>query len=195
MRLMDTKLGPNPRGYPDTITSAESGRPMRRGLKRLKISVGGRDFFYHQPGWWCDLDNPEDDEGQLVDEDNQVAQMARRTAEAIVRGEPFTPALIRAIRLRLHLSQEQAGQVFGVGPNGFDKYERGEITPSEPTKRLLMLALKRPELFKKGKTGRVPIPKSPDVALIQKTLRDARLDRLYAPLYRKFGKKVPESAS
>lgn len=189
---MNTKVGTNPRGYPDTMTSAESGRPMKRGLKRLTITVDGRTFNYNQPGWWCDLNDPNDREGQLVDEDNQVAKMARRTAEALVRGEAFTPALIRAIRLRLQLKQEEAGRVFGVGPNAFDKYERGEITPSEPTKRLLKLALERPNLFKKPKRGEVALPKAPDVALIQKTLREARLDRLYAPLYRK--KKVTEPA-
>jgi len=184
---MTTKLDTNPRGYPDMMISAESGRPMKRGLKRLTIVVDGRAFSYNQPGWWCDLNDPNDREGQLVDEDNQVAKMARLTAEAIGRGEVFTPALIRAMRLRLQLKQEEAGRVFGVGPNAFDKYERGEITPSEPTKRLFKLALERPDLFKKPKKGQVPLPKAPDVALIQKTLREARLDRLYAPLYR--GKK------
>lgn len=190
---MTSKFGGNPRGYPDKMISAESGRPMTRGLKRLTITVDGRAFDYYQPGWWCDLDDPNDREGQLVDEDNQVAKMARLTAEALVRGEVFSPALIRAIRLRLGLAQEEAGRVFGVGPNAFDKYERGEIAPSEPTKRLLKLALEHPGLFKKPKRGEIALPKAPDVALIRKTLREARLDRLYAPLYRG-KKKVAEPA-
>ena len=181
---MSAKHGANPRGYPATMKSAESGRPMKRGLKLLTIIIDGRAFDYFQPGWWCDLNDPKDREGQLVDEDNQVAKMARRTAEAIGRGEAFAPALIRAIRLRLGLTQAEAGRVFGVGPNAFDKYERGEITRSEPTKRLLELALARPVLFKKPKRGGVQGPKAPDIALIKKTLREAQLDRLYAPLYR-----------
>jgi HTH-type transcriptional regulator/antitoxin MqsA len=181
---MKAKTGANPRGYPDTMTSAESGRPMKRGLKLVTITVGGQAFDYYQPGWWCDLSDPEDREGQLVDEDNQVARMARLTAESIARGEDFGPALIRAIRLRLDLTQAEAGRVFGVGPNAFDKYERGEITPSEPTKRLLKLALERPDLFKKPKKGGIPLPKAPNVTLIKRTLREARLDRLYGPLYR-----------
>jgi len=181
---MSAKRSAKPRGYPDAMMSAESGRPMKRGLKLLAITVDGRTFNYYQPGWWCDLNDPNDREGQLVDEDNQVAKMARRTAEAILRGEAFAPAVIRAIRLRLALTQEEAGRVFGVGPNAFDKYERGEITPSEPTKRLLKLALERPDLFKKPKKGESPLPNAPDIALIKRTLREARLDRLYAPLYR-----------
>lgn len=190
---MKAKLGRNPRGYPDTMISAESGRSMKRGLKLLAITVGGRIFNYYQPGWWCSLSDPNDREGQLIDDDNQVAKMARLTAEAIARGEVFSPALIRAIRLQIGLTQEEAGRVFGVGPNAFDKYERGEITPSEPTKRLLTLASRRPDLFKKPRRGEFPLPKAPDVALIQKTLREARLDRLYAPLYRD-KKKVVEPA-
>jgi HTH-type transcriptional regulator/antitoxin MqsA len=162
---------------------------MKRGLKRLTITVNGEDFTYFQPGWWCNRNDPNDREGQLVDEDNQVAKMARLTAEAITRGEVFAPALIRAIRVRLNLAQEEAGRVFGVGPNGFDKYERGEAKPSEPTKRLLELALERPDLFKKPRKG-------PDVALIRRTLREAKLDDLYAPLYRhkKDKKRVAEPA-
>ena len=181
---MSTRRGTNPRGYPATMASAESGRPMKRGLKLVTITVEGQTFNYYQPGWWCDLNDPNDREGQLVDEDNQVAKMARLTAESIARGEDFAPALIRAIRLRLDLTQAEAGRVFGVGPNAFDKYERGEIAPSEPTNRLFKLALERPDLFKKPKNGGVPLPKAPDVALIKRTLREARLDRLYAPLYR-----------
>ncbi len=56
---------------------------MKRGSKRLAIAVDGRTFDYDQPGWWCDLTDPNDREGQLVDEDNQVAGIARRTAGAI----------------------------------------------------------------------------------------------------------------
>lgn len=181
---MSKKRSANPRSYPDTMASAESGRPMKRGLKLVTITVDGRAFDYYQPGWWCSLDDPKDREGQLVDEDNQVLKMARLTAEAIARGDAFAPALIRAIRLQLDLTQAEAGRVFGVGPNAFDKYERGEIAPSEPTKRLLTLALERPDLFKKPKKGGIPLPKAPDIALIRRTLRESRLDRLYAPLYR-----------
>lgn len=122
---MSNRLGSNPHGYPDTMISAESGRPMKRGLKRLTITVDGRAFHYNQPGWWCDLNDPSDREGQLVDDDNQVAKTAGS-----------------------------------------------------------------PDLFKKQKRGGAPLPKAPDVDLI--ILREARLDRLYAPLYRE--KKAAGSA-
>jgi hypothetical protein len=59
---------------------------------------GGNREAPDQPGWWCSLNDPDDLDGRLVDDDNLVAEMARRTAQAIDRGDPFSPVLIRAIR-------------------------------------------------------------------------------------------------
>jgi HTH-type transcriptional regulator/antitoxin MqsA len=175
------KMARNPRDYPDTMISAESGRPMMRGEKLVSLTVEGQTFEYLQPGWWCSLDDPEDMDGQLVDEDNQVAEMAQRTAEAIVKGEPFPPVLIRAIRLRCGLTQRDAGDVFGTGEKSFEKYESGQIRPSGPTKRLLKLAMEQPGLFRRpGATSPTMMPASADV---ERTIREARLDRLYGPLF------------
>jgi hypothetical protein len=33
---------------------------------------------YGQPGWWASVDDPEDSDGQLIDEDNLVRAAARR---------------------------------------------------------------------------------------------------------------------
>ena len=41
--------------------------------------------------------------------------------------------------MKLKLSQRTAGALFRVGPNAFDKYERGLIEPSGPTIQLLTL--------------------------------------------------------
>jgi hypothetical protein len=70
----------HPRDYPDTIQSAETGRLLRRGVKMLTIDAGGVPFTYGQPGWWATLDDPADEDGQLVDEDNVVRAAARREA-------------------------------------------------------------------------------------------------------------------
>lgn len=70
----------NPRDYPDVIDSAESGRPLQRGVKALTITVDGQPFSYGQPGWWASLEDPDDKEGQLTDEDNLVRAAARREA-------------------------------------------------------------------------------------------------------------------
>jgi HTH-type transcriptional regulator/antitoxin MqsA len=56
------------------------------------------------------------------------------------------PCSIRRIRTKLKLSQRAAGALFKVGPNAFDKYERGLVEPSGPTVQLLVLLDRRPEL-------------------------------------------------
>ncbi len=73
-------MAENPRNYPDRLLSPESGRLMTRGDKLVSITVEGYEFHYRQPGWWCSLDDPDDLDGQLVDEDNQVAEIARRSS-------------------------------------------------------------------------------------------------------------------
>ena len=63
----------------------------------------------------------------------------------------------------------------------FEKYEAGQITPSKPTQLLLRLAMEQPNLFTKDVTRQ---PKSVDRHLIESTIREAHLDRIYAPLFR-----------
>ena len=183
----------NPRNYPATMASPESGRLMTRGEKLVSFEVAGRTFTYKQPGWWCSLTDPNDTEGQLVDDDNQIAEMARRTAKALARGETvFVPVVIRAIRERCGLTQREAGRLFGTGAKSFEKYESGEIQPSGPTKRLLKLAMEHPEFFamrhnersKSSGTKRQRVASSAaDVRLVRKVLRAARLERIYQPLF------------
>lgn len=56
--------------YPDVIESAKSGRKLTRGLRLVTIDIDGESLTYAQPGWWASFDDPDDNEGQLVDEDN-----------------------------------------------------------------------------------------------------------------------------
>lgn len=173
----------NPRNYPNTMASSESGRPMARGEKQVAFKIDGQPFSYMQPGWWCSLTDPDDMDGQLVDEDNQVAEMARRSAKAIARGERlFVPVVIRALRQRLGLTQREAGQAFGAGEKSFEKYEAGEIQPSEPTKRLLRLAMERPELFRKPASPGA-LPQIDDAALAHRTLEAVAADGIYGRLF------------
>ncbi len=173
----------NPKAYPKVMISSESGRPMTRGEKLVTFKIQGRPYSYKQPGWWCSLTDPDDTEGQLVDGDNQIAEMARRTAKALAQGEKvFVPVVIRAIRQRCGLTQREAGLLFGGGEKSFEKYESGEITPSAPTKRLLRLAMERPDLFRPGdRQGGVSA--GDDSAFVHEALRAAEVEGLYEPLF------------
>ena len=177
-------MGKNPRDYPDTMPSPESGRPMTRGEKLVSFKLAGKTYTYFQPGWWCSLTDPDDMEGQLVDDDNQIAEMARRTAKVIAQGEKvFVPVVIRAIRQNCGLTQREAGLLFGTGEKSFEKYESGQIRPSEPTKRLLWLAMRRPDLFTKLGRDSLRMGIVPDKESIERTLRETQLDRYYAPMF------------
>ena len=177
-------MAKNPRNYPDTLPSAESGRLMTRGEKRVSFKIEGKAYTYLQPGWWCALADPDDMEGQLVDEDNQIADMARRTAKALAHGEKvFVPVVIRAIRQRCGLTQREAGLVFGSGEKSFEKYESGEIRPSAPTKRLLTLAMQRPELFRLPENRQMTGFPDGVESFVHEALRAAHVERLYAPLF------------
>ena len=171
----------NPRDYPDEIQSAESGRPLRRGIKIRTLNVDGHPFTYGQPGWWASLDDPLDNEGQLTDEDNVIRAAARREARAKAKHASLTPLVIRAIREVCELSQKDAARVFGGGPKAFEKYESGEVAPSSAMTRLLLLAAKRPELFQKG-TG-VPATPEAEAELIRETVRKTSVNRIYARIY------------
>jgi HTH-type transcriptional regulator/antitoxin MqsA len=171
----------NPRDYPDVIQGAESGRPLRRGVKMLTITIDGQPFTYGQPGWWASLDDPADTEGQLTDEDNVIRAAARREARAIAKHTALTPLQIRAIREACGLSQQEAARVFGGGPKAFEKYESGEVVPSAAMIRLLVLAAKCPELFQKG--SGVPLISDADAALIRETVRKSSVDRIYERIY------------
>jgi HTH-type transcriptional regulator / antitoxin MqsA len=172
----------NPRGYPNEIQSTESGRPMRRGVKMITIFVEGHPFTYGQPGWWASLDDANDTEGQLTDEDNVVRAAARREARAEAKkATPLTPLVIRAIRENCKLSQAEAARVFGGGPKAFEKYEAGEVVPSGSMMRLLLLAARRPELFKK-ESG-LPMVSEADAELIRATVRKSSIDQIYERIY------------
>jgi HTH-type transcriptional regulator/antitoxin MqsA len=71
---------------------------------------------------------------------------ALRLLKEKIDGVP-APATIRRMRTKLKLSQREAGSLFKVGENAFDKYERGLIEPSGPTIQLMALLEKHPELL------------------------------------------------
>src|SRR5271155_4524529 len=95
----------NPRDYPNTVPGPETGRPMTRGEKLVTFNLQGQIFSYRQPGWWCSLTDPEDLEGQLVDGDNQVAEMACRPPKALgAGGEGFVAVVLPALREKIGLT-------------------------------------------------------------------------------------------
>ncbi len=98
-----------------------------------------------------------DVDGVLLGDDMAPAEVALRQLKEQVDGLP-SPGSIKRSRTRLKLSRREAGAVFRVGPNAFQKYERGLIAPSGPTAQLMRLLDRRPELVEELRewTGRAP---------------------------------------
>ena len=126
---------------PETMTSPETGETLTRGTRSFTVAYKGETEVVQLPGYYPSGDG----DGVLVGEDMAAADAALRRLKEKVDGVP-TPETIRELRTSLKLSQRQAGQLFRVGENAFDKYERGLVEPSGPTIQLMNLLRRHPKL-------------------------------------------------
>jgi HTH-type transcriptional regulator/antitoxin MqsA len=122
------------------MMSPETGERLVRGVRPFTVSYRGLTQTVDLPGYYPLGEG----EGVHVGDDLAVVEVALASLKAQA-GLP-TPDRIRALRQRLRLSQRKAGDVFGVGPKAFDKYERGLVEPSGPTVQLMGLLERHPEL-------------------------------------------------
>jgi len=176
-------MAKNPRNYPDTLASSESGRPMMRGEKLVTFKIEGRAFEYKQPGWWCSLTDPDDMDGQLVDDDNQVAEMARRTAKALAHGEKvFVPVVIRAIRQRCGLTQREAGLLFGTGESRSKNTKAGDSTV-RAHQAAAQAGDGKARTVQAAEDRRIESSSIDDSAFVHEALAAAHIERLYEPLF------------
>lgn len=123
------------------MKSPESGEALRRDVRPFVVRYKGLARTVDLPGYYPKGKG----ESVHVGDDMAAADEALRALKERADGVP-APDTIRRIRRALKLSQRKAGAVFRVGPNAFDKYERGLIEPSGPTIQLLWLLARRPEL-------------------------------------------------
>ena len=128
---------------PDTMISPETGETLKRDIRPFEVSYRGEKIIVNLPGYYPENDGV----GVHVGKDMNVVDNALRELKESIKGVP-TPATIRRVRAKLHLSQRGAGAVFKVCENAFDKYERGLIEPSGPTIQLIKVLDRHPELVK-----------------------------------------------
>ncbi|RVC56396.1 type II toxin-antitoxin system MqsA family antitoxin [Mesorhizobium sp. M00.F.Ca.ET.038.03.1.1] len=127
---------------PDTMISPETGETLTRGVRPFTVEYKGESVTVELPGYYPAGEG----DGVHVGKDMSVVDEALRSLKEKVDGLP-APATIRQIRAKLKLSQREAGALFKVGENAFDKYERGLVEPSGPTIQLMTLLQKHPELL------------------------------------------------
>jgi HTH-type transcriptional regulator / antitoxin MqsA len=126
---------------PPTMPSPETGEMLKRDVRPFAVAYKGASITVDLPGYYPSGDG----ESVHVGDDMKAVDAALRDLRRQVDGVP-TPDAIRALRKKLKLSQRDAGELFKVGANAFDKYERGLVAPSGPTVQLMRLLDRRPEL-------------------------------------------------
>jgi HTH-type transcriptional regulator/antitoxin MqsA len=126
----------------ETMISPETGETLTRQVRPFTVAYKGESMIVDLPGYYP----ASGDEGVHVGDDMIAVDAALRALKEKIDGVP-APATIRRMRTKLKLSQREAGSLFKVGENAFDKYERGLIEPSGPTIQLMTLLEKHPELL------------------------------------------------
>ena len=124
----------------DVRGGPESGLALTRGVRALVISYKGRSTTIQMPGWYRDGS----DEAVHDREDMRVSDRALVTLKAEAH-HLLTPDQVRDLRMRLNLSQAEAGRVLGGGPRAFQKYERGEVMTSRAMTNQLQMLMRHPE--------------------------------------------------
>ncbi|VTZ51215.1 Transcriptional regulator, XRE family [Methylocella tundrae] len=126
---------------PETMTSPETGATLTRGERPFTVAYKGESVSVDLPGYYPAGEG----DGLHVGKDMSVVDEALRNLKEKLEGVP-APSSIRRLRAKLRLSQREAGALFKVGENAFDKYERGLVEPSGPTIQLMTLLDRHPDL-------------------------------------------------
>jgi HTH-type transcriptional regulator/antitoxin MqsA len=124
----------------DAPVCPETGKPMVRDTRPMTFTYKGQSTTIDMPGWYC----AESGESIHTGEDMKVSDAAM-TALKIKVENLLTPEEVRRIRLKMGLTQRQAGTLIGGGPNAFQKYEGGEVTVSKAISNFLRVLERHPE--------------------------------------------------
>jgi HTH-type transcriptional regulator/antitoxin MqsA len=120
------------------------GGDVERQIRTYEIKYKHLQSYADLPGLYCS--NPDCGEGMVEESAWNDVERIKAELKADYLGV-MSPDKIREIRVDLNLSQRRAGQIFGGGPNAFQKYETGKVTISKPMNNLLRLVAKYPELM------------------------------------------------
>jgi len=118
------------------------GGPLERTIKQVTFEYKGHVFTYDQPGAWCSACR----EAFLEKSDKEATDPLLVDFQARIDNR-LTSGDIRRIRKKLDLTQKQAGEIIGGGPNAFSRYETGKAYPTKGTENFLRLLNRHPELL------------------------------------------------
>ena len=126
----------------ETIVHPETGAELVRDVRTVSLTFRSQCETIQLPGWYP-ADDPTADQGIHNAKDMQVSDRAINTMKAREAGV-MTPREIRAARMKLGLSQREAGRFIGGGPNAFQKYESGDVVLSKAADTALRLLANNP---------------------------------------------------
>lgn len=118
----------------------ETGAPMFRGVRPITLSYKDQNITFDMPGWYCDQSDESIHTGDDMKVSDRMLNLLKARSEGLLE-----PEQIRRIRKKLHLSQEEAGNLIGGGPRAFQKYESGDLLPSRAISSALLLLDHDPE--------------------------------------------------
>jgi HTH-type transcriptional regulator/antitoxin MqsA len=124
----------------DTISSPETGKPLMRDIRPMTLTYKGQSTTFDMPGWYGEDDNDSVHSGIDMQVSDAALKQLKIEAEKLL-----SPDEVKRIRLKMGLTQQQAGAIIGGGPNAFQKYEGGEVTVSKGISNLLRILERHPE--------------------------------------------------
>src|SRR4051794_13074146 len=127
----------------------ETGKPMVRDTRPMTFTYKGQSTTIDMPGWYC----AESGESIHTGEDMKVSDAAL-TALKIKVENLLAPKEVRRIRLKMGLTQREAGALIGGGPNAFQKYEAGDVTVSKGISNFLRVLDATAKKLKSSKNRR-----------------------------------------
>lgn len=119
----------------ETRIHPETGETLRRGIRPMTVAYAIYSRVIDVPGWYPDGNGDAIHTGKDLAEWNVTYQQMRMDYAKKVR----------ALRMRLKLTQEEAGRILGGGKRAFQKYETGKTPPSDAAIALLELMERHPE--------------------------------------------------
>jgi HTH-type transcriptional regulator/antitoxin MqsA len=124
----------------DAPRSEITGKAMVRDTRPMELTYKDESVTIQMPGWYCQ----DSDESVHTGEDMKVSDRALKELKIKVE-KLLRPEEIRRIRTKLGLTQREAGEVIGGGPNAFQKYESGDVLLSKGMSNFLRVLEKHPE--------------------------------------------------
>ncbi len=123
----------------ETRIHPSTGAKLKRDSRPFTVRYREQERVVQLPGWYPVRRG----ESLHVGDDMAIVDKALAELKAEVQGV-LKPDEVRAIRLRLKLSQRKASELLGGGPRAFQKYESGEVLVSRPMTQLLRLLERDP---------------------------------------------------